>query len=141
MSRILEQGRNRATPSEAASFVDKFEEMEAEIASERGVFMAKCKAIRERQSELLDDAKSQGVAKKIVKALVKRLSLLRKADEQIDDLEDDDRAYAVDIFQALGGFADLPLGAAAVEREGRQDPTTAAIVQAAAGAWSEDAPA
>lgn len=138
--RILE-GRNRATPQEAASFVDKFEELEDQIGTLRSDFMNKCKAVREQQKELLDDAKSQGIAKKVVKIIAEARRLEQKAKAKLDDLEDDDRALAVDIRKALGDYADLPLGAAAVEREGSQDPTTAAIVDAASKEWDDAAPA
>jgi len=116
MARILE-GKNRASADEAASFVDKFEELEAEVASERGKFMAACKAIRERQKELLEDAKSQGVKKSVVKAIAKARELEARARDMLADIDDDeDRTYAVDIRKALGDdFSTLPLGAAAVE--------------------------
>lgn len=136
MAKVLEARPNRASPQEAGSFVDKFEEMEAEIATERGVFMAKCKAIRERQKELLDDAKSQGVAKGLVKGIVKARELERKAADIRDGFDDEeDRDYFIDIRRALGDdYSSLPLGKAAVDREetagDKQDATTAAIVEA-----------
>jgi len=138
MTKILERP-NRATPDEMATFVDQFEELENEIASERGIFMSKCKAIRERQRELLDDAKSQGLPKNVVKAVVRARELEAKASAVLDGLEDDAVQVFKDIREALGDFADSPLGAAAVKAEGEQDPATAAIVKAAKD-WDESAP-
>lgn len=141
MARILE-GKNRASADEAASFVDKFEELEAEVASERGKFMAACRAIRERQKELLEDAKSQGVKKSVVKAIAKARELEAKARDMLADIEDDeDRTYAVDIRKALGDdFSTLPLGAAAVEAadkpKKKKGPDPAA--KAAADAWGKE---
>jgi len=131
---------NRATPEEAGSFVDKFEDLEAEIASERGKFAAKCKAIREKQKELLEDAKSQGVGKGLVKAIAKARELEAKAAAIRDEMEEDDKVFFLDIRRALGDdYSSLPLGAAAVAREegatAGQDPTTAAIVAAASKGW------
>lgn len=142
MTRILE-GKNRASPEEAGSFVDKFEEFEAEIASERGKFAAKCKAIREKQRELLEDAKSQGVGKGLVKAIAKARELEAKAAAIRDEMEEDDKVFFLDIRRALGDdYSSLPLGAAAVAREeGGQDPTTAAIVAAASREWTDADPA
>lgn len=139
MTRILE-GKNRASAEEAGSFVDQFEEFEAEIASERGTFMAKCRAIRERQKELLDDAKSQGVGKGLVKAIAKARELEAKAAKIRDEMEDDDKAFFIDIRKALGDdYSALPLGAAAVAREeGGQDDTTAAVVKAVKGSMSDE---
>lgn len=129
------EGRNRASADEAASFIDKFEELEKQVDSLRGEFMAKVKKVREAQSELLDDAKSQGVAKKVVKTVVEARRLEAKAKEKMEDLEDDDRVMAVDIRKALGDYADLPLGAAAVDRE---DRTTSAIVGAVRKSMTDD---
>lgn len=146
MAKVLEARPNRAPADQAASFVDKFEELEADIASERGTFMAKCKAIREKQRELLDDAKAQGIKKGVVKAIAKARVFEAKARDTLADIEDDeDRIYAVDIRRALGDdFSTLPLGAAAVNREEpepRQDPSTPdPIATAADKAWSEAEP-
>ena len=129
MARILE-GKNRPSPSEAASFVSRFEEFEAEIETEKSKFMLACKAIRGRQRELLDDAKSQGVAKGVVKAVCKARKFEAKARDAMAEFDEpDDRDYAADIAKALGGFADLPLGAAAIAA-GKPDATTAAVVAA-----------
>lgn len=131
--RILE-GRNRATPSEAGSFVDQYEEFEKQIAALSIEHMNKVRKVREQQGELLDDAKSKGVPKKVVKAIAKARELESKAKALIDDLEDDDQSFAVDIRKALGDFADLPLGSAAVEKEDR----TAGIVDAVKASMTED---
>lgn len=128
------EGKNRASAEEAGSFVDKFEEFEAQIATEASKHMLACKKIREKQKELLDDAKSQGIPKKVIKALVNRRKWDKKAEEALESLEDDDKDYAVDIYQALGGFADTPLGAAAVER----DDTTSAVVDAVRAGMSDE---
>lgn len=125
-------GRNRATADEAASFVDEHERLETEIAREKAEFMNRCKKYRDEQKENLDDAKSQGVAKGLVKDLVKTRALEAKVKAIRDGLDDDQAAFFVDIRKALGDFADTGLGAAAVERNEEQDPTTAAIVQAVA---------
>lgn len=126
--RILE-GRNRANAQEAGSFVDKFEDLEKQIDALKIEHMNKVRKIRGQQGELLDDAKSQGVPKKVVKAIADARKFERKAKERLDDLEDDDKSFAVDIRKALGDFSDLPLGAAAVDRE-QGDDTTSAIVDA-----------
>lgn len=140
MTRILE-GKNRASPSEAASFVDKFEELEQQVASERGSFMARCKAIRERQKELLDDAKSQGVAKKLVKSIVAARDHEAKAKALRDELEEEDKKFFVDIRRALGDYADTPLGAAAAKREEPPADGKDPIAAAAEAAWDEADPA
>jgi hypothetical protein len=164
MARVLE-GRNRATASEAASFVDEFDRLEQErerkLDELDAEFKAKKRAINSKvnadQKSLLTDAKKVGVKKGVIRSLADPQKRRRKAIEQleraneraeeaIDALEPEDRDYAKDIRTALGeDFAALPLGQAAVEREERpqedkQDPTTAAIVDAASKAWDDAAP-
>jgi hypothetical protein len=138
MSRILE-GRNRANGEEAASFVDKYEDLEREKLREKMSYMERCRRITEQQKELLDDAKSKGIAKKVVRNVAKARELEAKVKDLLDDLEDDDKSMFIDIRKALGDYADLPLGVAAVEREdGGQDETTAAIVGAVKDSMTDE---
>ncbi len=148
MARILE-GRNRANPDEMASFVDKFEELEKEILREKMSYMERCRRIRTQQKELLDDAKDQGLPKNVVKAVVKARDLERKADAIMEELEDDAQQIFKDIREALGDYADLPLGAAAVSREEQDDARTKSVVDAVKNdlndeeqsSWDKAAPA
>lgn len=126
MSRVLE-GRNRATPSEMASYVDEFEKLEKEKLDRKMAYMAECAKISARQKDLCDDAKGAGLNGKVLRATVKQRALERKAAAIVEALEDDDADLVRDIREALGDFADLPLGAAAVDRD---DERTAAIVNA-----------
>lgn len=152
MARVLE-GRNRATADEAASFVDEFDRLEQErerkLDELDAEFKAKKRAINAKvnadQKSLLTDAKKVGVNKGVIRAIADPQKRKRKAqeayeratdkaEEAIEALEQEDRDFAIDIRKALGDdFANLPLGAAAVEREEaepKQDPATAAIVDA-----------
>jgi uncharacterized protein (UPF0335 family) len=135
---VSEQLKNRASPEEAASFVDKFEEFEAKVLESKMAHLERCRKIRQEQKELLDDAKSQGVAKQVVRNVVKARELERKAKALEEDLEDDNREMFIDIRKALGDFADSPLGAAAVDREGQQDERTAGIVETVKNSLSDD---
>lgn len=136
-SRILE-GRNRANADEMASFVDKYEELETEKLREKMSYMERCRRITEQQRELLDDAKGQGLPKNVVKAVVKARDLERKIEALQEELEDDAAQIYKDIRDALGDYADLPLGAAAVAREDDADGRTAAVVSAVKNDLSDD---
>lgn len=133
MTRILE-GRNRANADEMASFVDKYEEFEREKLARKMAYMAECAKISGRQKDLVDDAKSQGLKGNVLKAIVKARAHERKAAAIEEALEDDDARDFQDIREALGDYADLPLGAAAVAREEDDgddgDERTSAIVNA-----------
>lgn len=148
---------NRASPSEAGSFVEEFDRLEQDreekIRALDAEFKVKKraiqKAINDDQKEILEDAKKHGVNKGVIRAIVDAQKLKRKAeamieraDGKVDGLEDDDRDFAVDIRAALGDdFAGFGLGAAAVEREesdDEQDATTAAVVKAVKGSMSDE---
>ena len=125
-AKILE-GRNRANDSEAASFVERFEELEANVLKRRMSFLEDCRKIRHEQKELLDDAKSQGVAKQVVRSVVRARALQTNITALEENLEDDDRQLFKGIRDVLGDYGDTPLGQAAIDsEEGQQDATTAA---------------
>ncbi|TPL40661.1 hypothetical protein [Mesorhizobium sp. B2-4-6] len=159
MSTKIHERPNRATPSEAASFIEEFDRIEQDREEKLRVldadFKVKKRAIQkianDDQRTILEDAKKQGVNKGVIRALTdaqkirrKAEALIERAEGKIDGLEDDDHDYAVDIRTALGSnFASFGLGAAAVEREeaddDEADDTTAAVVNAVrAGASKEE---
>lgn len=146
---LVKDGRNSATPDRAASFAAEFirleRDRETRLAEIDAEFKAKKRevnqSINDDQGKILDDAKTQGVAKGVIRAINAEQKDLRKAAAiqaraagRIDGLEDDDREYATSIRDALpADFLDLPLGAAAAAREdakGGPDATTAAIINA-----------
>ncbi|MBC6714740.1 DUF2312 domain-containing protein [Aurantimonas sp. DM33-3] len=123
--------KNRADQGEMRDIVERIEKLNGEKESERGTYMQRCAKINERIDQVLEEAKDKGLPKKVVKAVLKARDLERRADAQFDALEADDAELFHDIREALGDFADSPLGAAAVQREeSGQDETTAAIVGA-----------
>ncbi|PWJ93570.1 hypothetical protein C8D77_101249 [Mesorhizobium loti] len=148
---------NRASPSEAGSFVEEFDRLEQEREEKLRVldaeFKVKKRAIQKAtdadQKEILGDAKKHGVNKGVIRAIVDAQKLKRKAeamieraDGKVDGLESDDRDFATDIRTALGSnFASFGLGAAAVSREESdddQDETTTAVVDAVKGSVSQE---
>ncbi|UDF29337.1 UNVERIFIED_ORG: hypothetical protein LHK14_17765 [Roseateles sp. XES5] len=136
-ARILE-GRNRANPEEMASFIDKYEQLEQECLREKMAYMERCRRIRAQQKELLDDGKTQGLPKNVVKAVVKARELERKVEALMEELEDDAQQVFKDIREALGDYADLPLGQAAVSREETDDERTSAVINAVKADLGDD---
>ena len=163
MARILE-GANRATDSEAASFVDEFDRLEREREDElrnlEADFKAKKRAINakvnEDQKSILTDAKKVGVKKGVIRALADPNKRVRKAsrdlarahekaEEAIEALEADEREYAIGIREALGDdFSSFGLGAAAVSREededvdGEDESRPDPVAAAAQEAWNRE---
>ena len=89
----------------AEPFLAEIERYLGELDSERGEYMAACKAIRERIKETYSEAEDADVNVVALKALVKR----RKLEEKIGKLKTDldmadlaDYQLLVDAFGALG---------------------------------------
>jgi len=136
MARIIEAGRNSASDSEAASFVDQYEELLGKLDELKSEHMTRCKAVRAEITELLDDAKSQGVAKGDIKDAAKARALRRKLHDLLTDRDEDSQVKG--ILEALGDdFASFGLGAAAVEREEPKPDGPDPVAAAADKAWSE----
>ena len=103
-------------PKKAKSYVERIEAIKAEIASEKGEFMAACKAKQEDIADILEEAKSNGVAKAPLKAVLRTRELERKLEAQREDLEDEQQDSYDAIRHAIGDLAELPLGQHALTR-------------------------
>jgi uncharacterized protein (UPF0335 family) len=132
----IREGANRATPSEAASFVEEVDRLEQDRENRLDQIDAEFKkkkrdlnkSINSDIKAVCDEAKKVGVQKGVIKAIVASQKRMRKhsealeaakekAADSLDALEDEQRDFAKDIVQALGDdFAGFGLGAAAVEK-------------------------
>src|ERR1700682_5812423 len=70
--------------------IENIEQRYSELASERGVYMQKCKRIREAMAGHYDEASDKGISKKLLKKIVKERDLERKIFALADDLEPDE---------------------------------------------------
>lgn len=106
---------NGYDPVILGSFNQRIESLYGDLATEKGESMARCRAIHQDIDEVLKEAKNAGIPKKEFKAVIKKRTLLAKAEEIRADLEGE----SVDTFDqiefALGKFAETELGAAAVQ--------------------------
>lgn len=108
------RGHNGIDLDKAKSFVGRIENCEAEIDSERGTYMAAARVLREDIKEILDEAKTAGIPKKALKAMVADRRLSKKKRKLADGLDIDDLAAFEQMREALGDLAALPLGEAAL---------------------------
>ena len=115
---------NTIDAAEAKRFVAEIEGCLNELLSLRGTYMADCKAVREQIKGWKDQANDAGVPRKALNLELKRRELEKKIAGLIEDADEDDAALADQIREALGGFADSPLGKAAVRRAGGDDDDT-----------------
>lgn len=105
---------NGYDPQILGSFNSRIENLYSDLATEKGESMARCRAIHQDIDAVLLEAKNAGIPKKEFKAVIKKRTLLAKAEEIRKDLEGDSVETFDQIEFALGKFAETALGAAAL---------------------------
>jgi hypothetical protein len=104
-------------------FLQQIAEVDDELASLKGEYMAACKGPRQKIKTILAEVREGGVNLTAFREILTRHRDARRAERRIADLEADDLdAYSL-MEQALGEFGDTPLGKAALDRAKPQDTT------------------
>lgn len=111
-------GHNGTLSDKGKEYVERIENVHKSLASLKGTYMADCKGYREDIAEILEEAKSAGIPKRAIKAVVKARDLDRKAKEAREDLDIADRGTFDNIVLALGPIAGTPLGDFAMSQVG-----------------------
>lgn len=106
---------NGFDPQIAQGFVDRIENLYADIATEKSEFMTRCKVIHGDVKEVLTEAKNAGIPKKALRNVIKKRKLENDIEGIRADLEGDDQDSFDQLVFALGKFAETGLGAAAVQ--------------------------
>jgi hypothetical protein len=86
----------------------------ADLMSERGIYMQKCKKIRGVMEDDYKSAQNLGISKKLLKKIVKEREFERKIEALTADLEPDEVSEHAMLMEKLGEFANTPLGKAAL---------------------------
>jgi uncharacterized protein (UPF0335 family) len=104
---------NNDLATKAAPFLQRIEELDEELDSEKGAYMATCRTLRSRRKDVFGDAKGAGIAVKPLKAVVKRRKLENKIAGLPSEFDIDESAQ----YEALAAaFAGTPFGDFAAER-------------------------
>lgn len=98
------------------NYIERIENLQNEIDSERGTSMQKCKTLRADKKEVYGEAKEAGFDSKALKVLIENRGLQKKIDANIAALEADQQDAHDRMIGALGDLANLPLGQAAIAR-------------------------
>jgi hypothetical protein len=125
----MKMATNGFDPDQLRGIVGKIEQCFADLLSERGAYMNRCRGIREGITAAYDDAKAAGIPKDALKKAVKTRELERKIAEHVAAMEADTRENYELIRAALGDFGDLPLGAAALDRAKPKGETLDSLTQ------------
>lgn len=99
------------------NYIGKIEGYSDEIESSKAQHMNRCRHIRGSMDVVFEEAKALGIPKKVLKAHVDLRLLERKKRNVVEKLGDDDVETFEAMADALGDFATLPLGEAAVKRK------------------------
>jgi uncharacterized protein (UPF0335 family) len=102
--------------AELQSVVKRIEGYFDDLLSLQGTYRADCRPFRKKIKEAYADAKAAGIDPDALKAEIKIRELHRKAAETVAGLEADQRETYEMIHEALGDFADTPLGEATLAR-------------------------
>jgi hypothetical protein len=116
MARKANEQINTPDDEDVKAAVAAIEHGLADLASERGRYMSLCKKIREIMAGDYEDAANKGVAKKLLKKIIRERELERKIDALALDLEPDETAELDMLKDKLGDFVATPLGSAALQR-------------------------
>lgn len=116
MARKANEGTNAPDDVDVQTAVKNIEAHYESLASERGVYMQKCKRIRESMASDYEIAGNRGISKKLLKTVIKERELERRIDALTFDLEPDERSEREMLVEKLGTFGELPLGKAAIDR-------------------------
>ena len=120
----MSEGTNAIDPTTAQRFVGEMDRCDEELLTLRGEYMQRCKAVRERKADWVEQAEAAGLPRSGLKVELKRRDLARKIKTLETDAGEEVVETADMIREALGDFAALPLGGAAVEAaSGKAAPT------------------
>ncbi len=100
--------------AKARPFIDRVERIMTEMESDKGAYMAKCRANRDKIKDVLTDAKDQGLPVRAMRGIVKFRDLERKQQRIAAKFEDADES---DIYRQLVDTLG-ELGAAAARQAG-----------------------
>ncbi len=118
--------KNTPDEGDVQSAVANIEQGHGELLRERGIYMQKCRKIREAIAADYDHAADHGISKKLLKKIIKERELERKIAGLTDDLEPDEISEHQMLLDKLGDFANTPLGSAALQRAEARSKVNAA---------------
>lgn len=107
---------NQFNPDIVNGLLRKIDGYDADLASEKGSYMSRCRNIRENIKAVFDDGKAQGIPQKELRTLVK-IRKHEKASEKLFHELESDQQINLQMLAATEKVADLPLWRSAAERK------------------------
>lgn len=100
--------------SEPVKFVERVERLHGELRTHHAQYMKTCRELRAGIKDVFAEAREAGLSRTALRAVIKARALEAKVDEVRTNLEEEDLTAYDAIRIALGDFASLPLGEAAL---------------------------
>lgn len=120
---------NQFDPDVVNNLLGKIDGYDADLDSEKGSYMKKCRDIRERMNAVFEEAKAHGVPQKELRVLVKIRKHEKSSKKLFLELEHDQQE-ALKLLAATEKVKDLPLWRAAFEDRGTHTDDTGATQHA-----------
>lgn len=118
---------NGVDPEKLKSFIDRIDNLTADLESEKGSYMSRCKVIREDIKVVKQEASDAGIPKRQLNTILKRITLHSKFEAARDDMDGDDVDLLDQMEHGLGLFEDTPLGSTAESDTKPKAPDAAGI--------------
>jgi uncharacterized protein (UPF0335 family) len=109
-------GSNGSDVAEAAKYLKRINPIDDELAAMRADYMNACKGPRASLKNVMAEVREAGLSMPAFRETLTLHRQDRAAQKRADALEADDREALERMVQALGEYADTPLGQAAMER-------------------------
>lgn len=116
MSEAKPGNSNGYDPEKTKGYIERVENIKTQITSEHMAYMSKVGDLKQDISDILDEAKSNGVPKKALRAVLKTRELQQKLEDIREGLEGEDQDSFDMIRHAIGDLAETPLGQHALKR-------------------------
>jgi uncharacterized protein (UPF0335 family) len=106
-----------------SGYLTSIDKQDDELDHLRGQYMAACKGPRAAIKDVMASAREAGINMKAFREVLSAHRSDRRHDKRVNALEADDQASYAEMMEALGEYADTPLGAAALKRASDGDGT------------------
>src|SRR5437868_3591232 len=104
MARNANENINTPSETDVQAAVRNIESRYTDMLTERGVYMQKCKRIRENMQTDYEEAVNRGISRKLLRKIIRERELERKIFGLTDGLEEDERSEHEMLMEKLGEF-------------------------------------
>ena len=113
-------GTNGYDGTALQGYLDRISAQDDELLSLKGSYMRDCKAPRAAIKDIMGEVREAGHSMVAFRTVLAKHRSERRIERKIANLEGDDAETFELMLESLGGLADTPLGAAALDKKRRR---------------------